>query len=183
MINKVWKICLIFLEILFCFFAIVFILYAATNLIKPRKVIPLFHVQHFVIQSGSMSPVLYFGDIVVVQAVEGKELKENDIITYYADVNYDGKKEIITHYFDSIEKKANGEQIYRTRRAETQDLDSWTVEEDDLIGRYMFHIKGLGKMILYFKSPIGMRIFALDVIIIYVLMLVIRERDYDIDNG
>jgi signal peptidase len=176
------KLCLIPARALFCLIAIVFLVYFLFNIVSSKKVIHTFGFQHFVIQSGSMAPVLNYGDIVVVRKMNPDDLKKNDIITFYADVNYDGNKEIVTHYFDSVVTMENGEKRYRTKRAEADALDSWKVGENDLIGQYVFHIKGIGKLIMYFKSSMGIRVLILDVIILYVLFLVINEKDEDLDE-
>lgn len=71
-------------------------------------------VSFFEIVTGSMEPTLKSqvvendkivsrGDIVIVFKKKINKLKENDIISYYSDLNHDGNYEIITHRLKNIQ--------------------------------------------------------------------------------
>src|SRR5690554_6557009 len=88
----------------------IFLFYIGLNVVAPRKVVPIFGFQHFVISSTSMEPDLLFGDVVVIEKVNPEDLKVGDIITYYAYVDpADTSMRRVTHYF--AEKRVTDETI------------------------------------------------------------------------
>lgn len=170
--KKRWTIVLFPVDVLFCLMAIVLIIYGVMNYHYPKRSIKLFGFQHYVISSTSMDPVLHYGDLVISKKIDVWKLQPNDIIVFFADVNASGKKIILTHFFDSIEINEDGKKIYRTRRAGTESVDSWRVAEEDLLGEYVFHLKEVGKIILFFRSPLGFRVFIIDMLIIAIIIMI-----------
>lgn len=160
----------------------VFFFYMGMNLLFPRQVIKVFKLQHFVISSTSMEPVFTPGDLIFVKPLDPSELEKDVIITFYTDVRLEGKKDVITHYFVR-EEIFNGKVVYRTRRAGTDRVDSWMIPKEDLIGQYSFHISQLGKIVLFFNHPLGLRIFLIDIIIVYLIILLVKDVDEDIDKS
>lgn len=160
-----------FLSLLFVFF-----LYMGMNIIFPRKVINFFKFQHFVISSTSMEPVLNMGDIVFVKPINVETLEKDTIISFYYDIKLEGKKDIITHFFDHTEI-VDEKVVYRTKRAGTTRIDSWRIPEEDLLGEYLFHLEGIGKIILFFNHPLGFRVFLIDIVIVYLIILLTKDID------
>lgn len=169
-------------DLLFWIMAIVLIIYGIMNYYYPKKSIRIFGIQHYVISSTSMDPVLKYGDMVLSRKINFDKLEPNDIIIFYADVNASGNKIILTHYFDSIEINENGEKIYRTRRAGTDTIDSWRIYEEDILGEYIFHVKRVGKVILFFRSPLGKRVLIIDLLIL-ILIVMIKGYSYKKDSN
>ena len=71
-------------------------------------------VHVYEILTGSMEPTLHkqstykngkkkTGDVVLVIKTKIEKLKEGDIVSYYTDINNDGKYEVVTHRLVSIE--------------------------------------------------------------------------------
>lgn len=169
-------------DLLFWIMAIVLIIYGIMNYYYPKKSIRIFGIQHYVISSTSMDPVLKYGDMVFSRKINFDKLEPNDIIIFYADVNASGNKIILTHYFDSIEINENGEKIYRTRRAGTDTIDSWRIYEEDILGEYIFHVKRVGKVILFFRSPLGKKVLIIDLLIL-ILIVMIKGYSYKKDSN
>jgi signal peptidase len=169
-------------DLLFWIMAIVLIIYGIMNYYYPKKSISIFGIQHYVISSTSMDPVLKYGDMVFSRKINFDKLEPNDIIIFYADVNASGNKIILTHYFDSIEINENGEKIYRTRRAGTDTIDSWRIYEEDILGEYIFHFKRVGKVILFFRSPLGKRVLIIDLLIL-ILIVMVKGYSYKKDSN
>lgn len=155
---------------------ILFLIYMGLNLIFPQAVLKVFNFQHFVISSSSMSPVLKVGDVVVIKPIEPQNVEKGMIISFYQDVRFDesGTKDVITHYVHDVYIGTDGRYRYRTKRyGENISPDSWVVLEEELIGVYQFKLNQVGKAMLFFKHPLGLRIILMDVIIIYLLVLIL----------
>jgi signal peptidase I len=128
---------------IFCLFFILFILMTISGTLKS-----------FVVLTDSMSPVIKSESIVYTKQTDFSKLKAGDIISFYADINLDGKKETVIHYFNSYETE-NGQLLARTKSYNAELLDSWKVAENDFIGIKIFSVPAIGKIIRYFSSILG----------------------------
>ena len=99
----------------------------------------LFTYQALTIGSGSMSPKIEKGDVIVLRSMKGEEIrkiKKGDILVY----NHENK--IIVH---RVIKKINGENIsFKTKGDYNNAKDSWIVKQDDVIGIVKFRIRWVG---------------------------------------
>lgn len=108
--------------------------------------------------SGSMEPTLNIGDYIVINT-KIKDVKENDIITF-KDIN----GAFVTHRLVSI----NDNTII------TKGDNNNTVDEEmpasSLIGKYLFKINGLGKLMASLKNPlVSIMIFIIGILICFLI--------------
>ena len=144
------------LTFLFVVFSVIIILLLIFNLTGKLK--------YYVVMTDSMYPVISTNSLVYTKAYDFNQLKEGDIISFYADVNLDTKKEVIIHYFDSYEK-INDEVFIRTKKIDSKNLDSWKITKNDFIGIYFFKVPKIGKLIRYLISPLGIVNIILGIIV------------------
>lgn len=171
------------------FYIIVFILisYILLQAIAPRATVKVFGFKPFVVVTQSMEPVINVNDVVFIKNFDINDLENEDIITFLADVNYDGEKEIVTHYIYSITEDTSGELIIRTHRyfenEEDYIPDNWFLTEDDILGQYMFHIPKIGAVIQFLKSPFGIGAMVFNIgIIITIIYLIKKEKNQQINQ-
>ena len=100
----------------------------------------LFTYQALTIGSGSMSPAIEKGDVIVLKSMkneEARKIKKGDVLVY----NHDNK--IIVHRV--IKKSNNGKTIsFKTKGDYNNTKDSWTVKQEDVIGIVKFRIRWVG---------------------------------------
>ena len=100
----------------------------------------LFTYQALTIGSGSMSPAIEKGDVIVLKSMKNEEerkIKKGDVLVY----NHDNK--IIVHRV--IKKSNNGKTIsFKTKGDYNNTKDSWTVKQEDIIGIVKFRIRWVG---------------------------------------
>ena len=100
----------------------------------------LFTYQALTIGSGSMSPKIEKGDVIILRSMKNEEIskiKKGDVLVY----NHDNK--IIVHRV--IKKSNNGETIsFKTKGDYNNAKDSWTVKQEDVIGIVKFRIRWIG---------------------------------------
>lgn len=100
----------------------------------------LFTYQALTIGSGSMSPAIEKGDVIILKSMkneEARKIKKGDVLVY----NHDNK--IIVHRV--IKKSNNGETIsFKTKGDYNNAKDSWTVKQEDVIGIVKFRIRWVG---------------------------------------
>ena len=104
------------------------------------------------IASGSMSPTIEIGDIVVVDKYycdNPKELAVGDIIVFKI------KDTLYTHrIIKSIEK--NGKYYFRTKGDYKDNAeDTWIVLKEDIVGKVKFKIKYLGYPSIWLHNLVG----------------------------
>ena len=87
----------------------VLVLYISINVFMPEHTVKVFGFKPYVVITDSMEPVINVNDLIVVTNPKVDELVEEDIITFYADINYDGEKEVVTHYIYSINENTDGD--------------------------------------------------------------------------
>ena len=97
--------------------------------VQKKEYIDIFGYSVLNTETGSMSPTIEKGDIVIIKI--GDEIKENDIITY--------KKEnvLITHRIVSI----NGEEIIA--KGDYNNIQDEPIKRDEVIGKVVFIINNV----------------------------------------
>lgn len=139
-------------------------------------------LSYYTILTDSMSPTANTGDMVFVAKADFEGLKQGDIISFYTDINLDGKKEIVTHYFASY--ITENEILYiKTHKANTTNQDSWKISKDEFIGKSFVIIPKLGKLTQYIKSPLGLITIAIDLVIIITAFSLIESIDTKKTDG
>ncbi|MFZ2226035.1 MAG: signal peptidase I [Candidatus Moraniibacteriota bacterium] len=114
----------------------------------------------FLVQSGSMEPIIMIGDIVLVQ--DRPSYAINDIVTFR---NETGR--VITHRIVAMEQKQDG--TYATKGDANQAGDSNSISEEQIVGKVVFTIPKLGFAISFAKSRWGLIILLIIPAIFFIL--------------
>ena len=99
------------------------------------------------VMSGSMSPEIGVGDVIVTKTVDPADIRVGDIITY-APRSYGV---VITHRVVDINDA--GDFVTKGDAVKTVDID--TVKPDQVIGKHDLTIPFLGYLLHYAHQPIG----------------------------
>ena len=103
-------------------------------------------VKPTVVYSGSMSPTLQVGDIVIIDKVEPEEIKEGDIIQY---LSYDNVT-IIVHRVVEIQQ---GEKTFYITKGDANDKpDSDLIAENRILGKSIFTIPKIGLIQIFIRN-------------------------------
>ena len=116
-------------------------------------VVGVFPLVPSVVATGSMEPLIYPGDIVLLEKISSEDqvlnLKAGDIIQFQRD-------EIrITHRITEVEKDKSGNLTFHTKGDNNSVEDTETVNPNDVKGIYVRAIPKLGYPTLLLKSQIG----------------------------
>jgi len=133
-------------------------------------------IKAYAVATGSMDPVIPRGSLVIAKKADFDNLQEGDIVTFLVDVNLDGKKETVTHYFDGYVVK-DGINYFATRSEVTGLRDRWLVPASDLRGVCVFSVPQFGKLSLFASHPIGLLCLAADGLILLVSIWLISVID------
>lgn len=130
-----------------------------------------FGIRLLTVQTDSMMDTLMPGDLIVDTPVkDAKDLRQNDIITYWTIIG--GERVLNTHRIVNIYD--GGEFcIFETQGDNNTIADPLTVHENEIVGKYLFRIPGVGKVIDYMQSPLGFfLVVVLPVLIFFIYHLI-----------
>lgn len=115
-----------------------------------------------VIASGSMSPALEVGDVIIVQGVSPASIQAGDIIVF------DSPEEIRTiHRVTQIQTLSNGTMQFRTKGDANPSEESYWTSEEDVHGRVLYKIPYLGWMALIPTIPITIAVIIIIIILVW----------------
>ncbi len=101
----------------------------------------------YIVQSGSMEPALSTGSVVLTKTFDS--YNPGEIITFST-----GGRELTTHRIVGIDN-VNGQTVFRTKGDANEEVDNWTVQESQIVGRQIFSIPKLGYLADFVKTPKG----------------------------
>ena len=166
---------------LFYLIAGVLVLYISIAIFIPDKTVKVFGFKPYVVITNSLEPYINVNDLIIVKKPKIDDLEEEDVITFMADINYDGEKEVVTHYIYSITENNNGDTIIRTHRyfedGVTVIPDYWVIGADDVLGQYVFKINKLGYIVQFLKSPFGIAAVVVNVGVAAGIVYLIKKGD------
>ena len=129
-----------------------------------------------VVLTDSMAGTFDGGSLIICKHVDAKDVQVDDIICYF-DPSGSGTT-TTTHRVIAIDKVA-GEINFVTKGDANNTADSVSVPASNLVGKYLFHIPGLGNLAMFMQSTPGLIIFVVLPIILLVVYDVVRRRKYD----
>jgi len=145
------------------------LLYITTAIFVPDLTLKIFRYQPYTVITESMEPVMNVNDVIIVKNFNLDEAKVGDVITFRADIDYNGTEEIITHYIYSI-NTIEDETVIRTHRHFENDSqivpDTWLISPNQVIGTYAYQIPYLGFVMNFLKSIYGIATISINIILI-----------------
>ena len=105
-----------------------------------------------IVQSDSMAPVFYSGDMIVIKECKPSTLREGDIITFHTIIN--NEYALNTHRIAEI--RVNGDvRSYVTKGDNNAVEDTHVISDGDIVGLYIGKVAGLGKVMTFLSSSTG----------------------------
>ena len=139
---------------------------------NPDKVPDFFGIKPFVVLSGSMSPEIYSGDLVITKTVDPSGLKVGDIISFK-----EGNV-VVTHRITELSEK-DGSPVFITQGDANDTEDGNAVSYAQVESVYLFKIKGIGNLAMFLQTPAGMLIFVGIPLCGFILYDIVRSRADD----
>lgn len=109
-------------------------------------------VRPYLVQSGSMEPVIKVGSVVF--SIPQKTYQTGDIITFAPNDNTDN---LVTHRveFKLYPTGVKGDPIFLTSGDANEDIDRWEITEEQIVGKVLLSIPYLGYAVNFAKKPYG----------------------------
>jgi signal peptidase I len=128
---------------------------------------PMVGIRFDTVLSGSMSPALDTGDMVVVTSVAPTELKVGDIIVFNSPI----ANGLVCHRI--IDVKQDSELVFQTKGDNNEDPDPFLVPSVNVVGKVQVDIPSMGYVVQYLRGPFGL------LLILSLLLAVIFIPDKD----
>ena len=108
-----------------------------------------------VVTGTSMEPTLEPGDLLIVKAVDIRELEIGDIIVFYKP----GTRELIVHRVFKMKEAPDGTIIIMTKGDNVPEPDRWVISQEELVGKVIYRMPGVGKIVLFLRRNAPLSIF------------------------
>lgn len=120
------------------------------------------------VQSDSMVPTFDENDLIFIQQCDPSSLQVGDIVTFHAII--DNQYALNTHRIIAI-NEVSGLNSYTTKGDNNELADQHVIADGDIVGKYVFKIPYLGKVIDFLSSTWGFLI----VIVVPMLLFFIYQ--------
>jgi signal peptidase I len=101
-----------------------------------------------VVQSGSMSPTIEAGDVVVVRMVIPSEVAVGDIVTFHDQ----SRGRLVTHRVTKVKPDVDSISFV-TRGDANTGVERWALPRSGSMGKVAFHVSGLGYVVRGVSTP------------------------------
>jgi len=123
-----------------------------------------------IVLSGSMTPIMLPGDIIVIKSVDQNELKVGDIVAFKPPRS--GPNTLVTHRIISVEE--GKERLFQTKGDANNEKDAFKVPASEAVGKLVFVIPFVGYLTEISKNK---NIFILTIILPACLLVIGEIRN------
>lgn len=120
----------------------------------------------YVMESELHPDIAEKGDLVIAKIAQPGEIVKGDNIVY---------KDGNVYYCDNVEETMQSNIIYRWIIAEDEGI-RYKFDETEIEGKIIYNIKNLGSIILFLRTPLGIILFIIFTICIFIILRVLLLR-------
>jgi signal peptidase len=142
------------------------------SFLYPEEVPSFMGYKPFIVLTGSMEPVFYSGDLVMVKEVEADSLQVGDVIAFREGTA------VITHRIVQVEG-ADQELRFITKGDNNNVNDRRPVTVEQLEGVYLYRISKLGNFAMFMQTPVGMALFIALPLLSFILYDILRRTLFE----
>ncbi len=133
-----------------------------------NNVASLFGYTPLSVQTESMAPFFNAGDLIIIKKCDPATLKEGDVITFHTII--ENQYALNTHRISSIDDHG-GIRSYTTKGDNNSIADTHIISDNDIVGKYVVKLGGVGKFVDFLASSTGFLI----VIVVPMLLFFIYQ--------
>lgn len=130
-------------------------LYAFTTMATRdnQNVANIFGYTPLTVQSDSMVPTFAAGDLIFIKKCDPATLEEGDIICFHTII--DNEYALNTHRIESIESVSDARSYTTIGDNNNGITDQHVISDGDIVGKYVGHLAGFGKVMDFLSSSTG----------------------------
>ncbi len=141
----------------------------------PELSLNTFGVRAYVAKYDTMEPTISPYDLVFVNRVDPDQLESGDLITFMADIDYNGSAEMVTYYILSTPEE-NSLNVFRVNPEGTQTPATALLTADDIVAGYSFSIPFMGRIVEFVSSPFGIAAILVNIGVITGVVILLRDN-------
>ncbi|WP_193708247.1 signal peptidase I [Alkalibaculum sporogenes] len=122
----------------------------------------------YYVDSGSMSPTIPTGSLIVVKKVDPTDIRLNDVITYEGMGSY-----VVTHRVMEIVTR---EESFITRGDANNSDDPYAVDSKRIVGKVVFNAPYIGYLLKFIQSRMGFLVIATLIILTVILTFISNKK-------
>ena len=132
-----------------------------------------------IVLTGSMEPKIKSGDLIIVKQIDGKDVKNEDVIAF---IDPDGNgTSILTHKVIEIYEE-NGTIFFKTKGDANNTEDRLPVSEDALVGIYVTRVAGAGNIAMFMQTTAGLVVCVIVPLVVLIGWDILRRRRFEKKN-
>lgn len=172
--STIFKKVLNIISIIICVFLTLVIIVNGTMIVKsyiyPDKVPDFMGYKPFIVLSGSMEPTIMTGDLVLTKEIPAETIAKDDIITFKID-----KDTVVTHRVTEVVND-DGVLSFLTKGDANIGSDASEVKPENLEGKYLLRVAGLGRFAMFLQTPMGMLIFVVTPLCLFIVYDILSRK-------
>ncbi|MBQ3921570.1 MAG: signal peptidase I, partial [Firmicutes bacterium] len=119
-----------------------------------NNVASLFGYTPLSVQTESMAPFFNAGDLIIIKKCDPMTLKEGDVITFHTII--ENQYALNTHRIAKIDDNGgSGVRSYTTKGDNNAIADTHIISDNDIVGKYVVKLGGVGKFVDFLASSTG----------------------------
>jgi signal peptidase I len=112
---------------------------------------PMTGLRFDAILSGSMSPSMNVGDLVVVTPTSADSMKVGDVIIFHSPIGGN----LVCHRIIAISQE-DGSLVFHTKGDNNEDPDPFNLEASSIVGKVQLCIPSMGYVVQWLRGPFGL---------------------------
>ncbi|SHI06886.1 signal peptidase, endoplasmic reticulum-type [Sporobacter termitidis DSM 10068] len=136
--------------------------------VHPDTVPDFLGYKPFIVLSGSMEPAITAGDLIITREIAPENVSVGDIISFRTD-----EDAVVSHRVTEI--NTDGGLSFQTKGDANVGTDNGSVSPDKIEGLYIWRAANLGRLALFIQTPLGMLVFVITPICLFILYDVIAR--------
>ena len=129
-----------------------------------------------IVLTGSMEPDIMSGDLIIVKQIDGKDIREDDVIAFF-DPDGNGTS-ILTHKVIEVFEE-EGTLYFRTKGIANDAADRLPVSADKIVGVYVTRIGGAGNIAMFMQTTAGLIVCVIVPLILLIAWDIFRRKRYE----
>lgn len=123
----------------------------------------------FIVLSGSMEPAIKAGDLIVTKGIAPENVKVGDVISLRVENDI-----VVSHRVTEVQTE--GGLSFLTKGDANTGMDAVKALPENIEGLYIWRGAGLGRFALFLQTPIGMLIFVVTPLCLFIIYDVVSRN-------
>lgn len=141
--------CLILILFLICNHVLI-----AKSYTNKDEIPSIFSVSATYVMTDSMAPYINGGDLVFIRKVAAEDVATDDVIAFFDPES--AEPMVVVHRVKEILLDTEGNISFLTKGDANNTVDMVAVPADNLVGKYVFRLRGLGSVAMFMQTTSGL---------------------------